>query len=115
MNMFDMMNMVGKAKELQARIKEIKENLVHLTAQGNSSNGMVHITVNGNKQIIAIDIKEQLLNPSDKLIVQHAITEANNHAVQQVDYLIKEEYRKKTEGLIPNIPGMDLGAMLGGI
>ena len=34
--MFDLMGMMGKVKEAQAKIKEVQSQLVHLTAEGES-------------------------------------------------------------------------------
>ena len=53
--------MMGKVKELQARLKEAQDNLVNVTATGESGGGMVKATVNGKKQVINIDIDPSLL------------------------------------------------------
>ncbi len=44
--MFDLMGMMGKVKEAQAKIKEAQDKLVHLTAEGESGAGMVKVLVN---------------------------------------------------------------------
>src|SRR5690606_31871751 len=43
-SMFDMMKMMGKMKEVQARIKEAQDNLVNITATGEAGGGMVKAT-----------------------------------------------------------------------
>jgi len=108
-----MMGMMGKVKEMQARMKEIKDNLVHITAEGESGAGLVKALVNGAKQVIRIDIDPSLLKESDQSILQDLIVAAVNKALQNVEEKTQEEFRKKTEGLLPNIPGMDLGNMFG--
>ena len=111
--MFDMMKMMGKMKEVQARMKEAQDNLVKLKAQGESGAGMVKATVNGKKQLIAIDVDPLLLKGDDKIILQDLIVAAVNKAIEEVDGLAKEEMRKSTEGLLPNIPGLDLSSLMG--
>ncbi len=111
--MFDMMGMMGKVKEMQARMKEIKDNLIHITAEGESGAGLVKAFVNGTKQVIRIDIDPSLLKENDKSILQDLIVAAVNKALQNVEEKTQEEFKKKTEGLLPNIPGMDLGNMFG--
>lgn len=111
--MFDMMGMMGKVKEMQARMKEIKDGLVHITAEGESGAGLVKALVNGGKQVVRIDIDPSLLKESDKAILQDLIVAAVNKAMQNVEERTQEEFKKKTEGLLPNIPGMDLGNMFG--
>ncbi|HYG01051.1 MAG TPA: YbaB/EbfC family nucleoid-associated protein [Chryseosolibacter sp.] len=111
--MFDMMKMMGKMKEVQARIKEAQDNLANLRASGESGGGMVKATVNGKRQLISLDIDPTLLKADDKMVVQDLIVAAVNKATEEADVLAKEEMKKSTEGLIPNIPGLDLSSMMG--
>lgn len=112
--MFDMMKMMGKMKEVQARIKEAQDNLVKVVAHGESGAGLVKASVNGKKQLVSIDIDPSLLKGSDdKIILQDLIVAAVNKANEEAEVLAKEELRKSTEGLIPNIPGLDLSGMMG--
>lgn len=111
--MFDMMKMMGKMKEVQTRLKEAQDNLVKLRAQGESGAGMVKATVNGKKQLVQLEIDPSLLKSDDQAILQDLIVAAVNKAQEEVDSLAKEEMRKSTEGLIPNIPGFDISGMMG--
>ena len=111
--MFDMMKMMGKMKEVQARIKEAQDNLVNVRASGESGGGMVKATVNGKRQLIALDIDATLLKADDKMVLQDLIVAAVNKAAEEADVLAKEELRKSTDGLLPNIPGMDLSGIMG--
>ncbi|MFZ1807110.1 MAG: YbaB/EbfC family nucleoid-associated protein [Cyclobacteriaceae bacterium] len=111
--MLDMMKMMGKMKEVQARMKEAQENLVHVKATGESGGGMVKATVNGKKQLIDLDIDPTILKADDKVLIQDLSIAAINKAMEEVDILAKEEIKKSTEGLIPNIPGMDLSNFMG--
>ena len=111
--MFDMMKMMGKMKEVQARLKEAQDNLVNVKATGESGGGMVKATVNGKRQLISLDIDPALLKSDDKLVLQDLIVAAVNKAAEEAEVLAKEEMRKSTEGLIPNIPGMDLSGLMG--
>ncbi len=111
--MFDMMKMMGKVKEVQARMKEAQDNLVLIKASAESGGGMVKATVNGKKLLISLDIDPAILKSEDKILVQDLIVAAVNKASDEVEVLAKEEIRKSTEGILPNIPGMDLSSMLG--
>lgn len=111
--MFDMMKMLGKMKEVQARIKESQANLVNIKASGESGGGMVKAVMNGKLQLVSLDIDPSLLKAEDKVIVQDLIIAAVNKASAEVDILAKEEMRKATDGVLPNIPGMDLSGLMG--
>jgi nucleoid-associated protein EbfC len=111
--MFDMMKMMGKMKEVQARIKQAQDNLGSLRASGESGGGMVKATVNGKRQLVALDIDPMLLKADDKIVLQDLIIAAVNKASDEAEVLAKEEMKKSTEGLLPNIPGMDFSSMMG--
>lgn len=111
--MFDMMKMMGKMKEVQARLKEAQDNLALLKVEGESGGGMVKATVNGKRQLIALDIDAAILKAEDKIIIQDLVIAAVNKASDEAEIQAREQLKKSTEGLLPNIPGMDLSSMLG--
>ena len=109
--MFDMMKMMGKMKEVQAKVKEAQENLVHLRVTGEAGAGMVKATANGKRQLVKLEIDKDLVKPDDLDMLQDLIVAATNKALEEAELLAREEIKKNTEGLLPNIPGMDLGGM----
>lgn len=108
----DMFNMMGKVKELQSRLKEAQDNLVHVKATGESGGGMVKAVVNGKKQLLSVDIDPSLLKGDDKGILQDLVVAAVNKATEEAEILAKEELRKSTDGILPNIPGLDFSSFL---
>lgn len=111
--MFDFMGMMGKVKEAQARIKEAQAKLVHLRAEGEAGAGLVKVYVNGERKVLQIEMDESLLTPKDKEMLSDLIVAATNKAMEAIEAKIKTEMKSATEGLIPNIPGMDLGSLFG--
>jgi len=109
--MFDMMKMMGKMKEVQTKIKEAQDNLVNIKTTAESGGGMVKATVNGKKELLTLEIDNDLVKPDDKEMLQDLIVAAVNKATQEAEVLAKEEMKKSTDGMLPNIPGMDLGGM----
>ena len=108
-----MMKMMGKVKEMQSRLKEAQDNLDKITAQGEAGAGMVKATVNGKKKLISLEIDPAILSSSDKVLVQDLVVAAVNKAMDEAEILAKEELKKSTEGILPNIPGLDLTSMMG--
>jgi DNA-binding YbaB/EbfC family protein len=111
--MFDLMGMMGKVKEAQAKIKEVQARMVHLTAEGESGAGLVKVKVNGDRKVLKIEIDESLMTPADREMLSDLIVAATNIAMAAIDVKIKAEMKSATEGMIPNIPGMDLGGLFG--
>ncbi|MBS9524783.1 YbaB/EbfC family nucleoid-associated protein [Litoribacter ruber] len=109
--MFDFMNIMNKVKEAQAKMKETQAQLVNVTAEGESGAGMVKVTVNGHRQVIDMTMDESLINPQDKDMLKDLIVAATNKAFEAIDVKIKEEMKNATQGMMPNIPGMDFGNM----
>jgi DNA-binding YbaB/EbfC family protein len=109
--MFDMMGMLGKVKDLQAKMKEAQESLGSITETGEAGAGMVRATVNGRKQLIKLEIDEDLIKPTDREVLQDLIIAATNKAIENIDDKVKAHLQQATQGVLPNIPGMDLGSM----
>lgn len=109
--MFDFKNLKGLVKEMQEKMQAAQENLVNVKASAESGAGMVKATVNGKKQVVSIEVDPEIVKAEDKELMQDLIVAAINKAIQEVDVLAKEELKKTTQGVIPNIPGFDFGAM----
>lgn len=103
--------MFGKMREMQSKLKEVQENLETITAEGESGGGMVKAIVNGRKKVISVTIEESLMTPQDKEMVQDLVVAAINIALQNVEAKSNDEIKKTTEGIMPNIPGIDLSKM----
>lgn len=112
-NLGDMMGMMGKMKEIQAKMKAAQDTLNTLSATGESGAGLVRATVNGLKQLTQLDIDPDVVKPDDREMLQDLVVAATNKAMDAIEPKIKEHLRQATEGLLPNIPGMDLGNLMG--
>ena len=109
--MFDMMKMMGKLQELRQRMQQAQQELEAMRTVGSSGGGVVRATVNGKKQLLSLEIDPIL---KDNQIIQNLVLQAVNEANQAADAMAKEHIKKSTEGLLPNIPGMDFGNLMGG-
>src|SRR5690606_19808759 len=109
--MFDIMNIMSKVKEAQAKIKEKQEQLVYLTTEAESGAGMVKVKVNGHRRVVDITIDDSRVNVEDKEMLKDLIVAATSKAVEDMDQMVKVEMRKATRGMMTNIPGMDFGNM----
>ncbi|MBC7391500.1 MAG: YbaB/EbfC family nucleoid-associated protein [Opitutaceae bacterium] len=111
--MFDMMNMFGKVKEMQANLQKAKDNLQNITAEGESGGGMVKAKVNGQFKLLKLEIDSSLVKPEDLEMLQDLCVAAVNKAMESVAEKSKDEMKKATEGVMPNIPGLDLNSLFG--
>jgi DNA-binding YbaB/EbfC family protein len=107
--MFDMMGMMGKVKELQEKMKQAQDEVQFLTATAESGGGLVKATANGKRNVVKLEIDESLLTPQDRDMLADLVVAAVNKALDEVSEKAKEELKNKTAGLMPNLPGLDLG------
>jgi len=109
--MFDMFSMMGKIKEVQAKMKEAQDNLQFITVTAESGAGMVKAKANGLRKVISLDIDASLLNQDDKEMLSDLIVAAVNKALDEASDKARDEMKRNTEGLLPNIPGLDLSSL----
>lgn len=112
--MFDMMKIMGQIKEAQSKIKAAQDQLVNVTAEGESGAGLVKAVVNGKKMLVDLQIDSSLNGPQDAEMRKDLIIAAVNKATQAVEEKARQVMKESTDGLIPNIPGLDLGGILNG-
>ncbi len=102
-----MSKMLGKVKEIQAKLQDAQNNLGSVIAEGEAGAGMVKAVVNGKKQLVKLHIDKDLMKPEDLEMVQDLVIAAVNKAMDSVEEKSKDYLQKATEGMMPNIPGMD--------
>ncbi|MES2795952.1 MAG: YbaB/EbfC family nucleoid-associated protein [Bacteroidota bacterium] len=106
--MFDMMGMLGKVKDFQAKMKEAQEELGQITQQAEAGAGMVKVLINGNRKLLKIEIDPDLIKVEDKEMLQDLVIAATNKALEAVEEKIKDQLQNATKGIIPpGIPGLD--------
>ena len=108
----DMMGMLGKVKEFQAKMKEAQESLGQLSESAEAGAGMVKVTINGRKQVTSLTIDPDLMKPEDAEVVQDLVIAAVHRAMENIEEKIKTRIQESTEGVLPNIPGLDLSKFM---
>ena len=96
--MTDFNKILDKAKELESKMKESQEKIKNISATGVSGGDSVKITLNGEGEIINLDISPEILK-EDKAIVEDLIKAAHNNAKSQLKSKTSEEIAKATGGL----------------
>ena len=100
--MTDFNKILDKAKEIESKMKESQEKIKNITATGISGGNLVKITLNGEGEIIDMDISTEVLK-EDKSILEDLIKAAHNNAKSQLKSKTTEELSKATGGF--GIPG----------
>ena len=97
----NMQQMMKQAQKMQEQLqKQMDATVVEATAGG----GMVALKMNGNKQLISIQIDAEVFASADKEMLQDLIVAAVNECVRKVDEALSGQLGGLTSGL--KIPGM---------
>ncbi len=105
----NMQDMLAKVQELQSRMHDAQEKLRSLETTVEVGAGMVRVTINGKQEIKKITIDKSVVSPDDVELLEDLILSAINKAVSESQKLAQDEMGKATSGMIPNIPGLNLG------
>ncbi len=105
--MKDLLGLMGKAKEMQARMQAMQEEIAQLEASGQAGGGMVNVTLTGKFEMKALKIDPSLFKEDEAEILEDLILAAHNDAKAKVEQVMQEKTRALTAGL-PIPPGMKL-------
>jgi len=105
--MKDLLGLMGKAKEMQAKFQQMQEEMQTLEATGQSGGGMVSVTLSGKFDMKSLKVDSSLLKPDEADILEDLILAAHNDAKAKLERTIQEKTQALTAGL-PIPPGMKL-------
>ena len=100
--MTDFSKILTQAKELESKMKESQEKIKNITVEGVSGTNSVKIILNGDGEIVKIEISPETLK-EEKTIIEDLIVAAHNNAKTKLKSKTSEEISKATGGL--EIPG----------
>ena len=100
--MADFSNILNKAKELEAKMKESQENIKKIKVQGVSGMNSVKVILDGEGEMSKIEISNDVLKEK-KEIIEDLIVAAHNNAKSQLKTKTTEEISKVTGDF--GIPG----------
>lgn len=92
--------MQAMQRKMEALQAEIEEKEVTATAGG----GAVSVTVSGKKEITALQLAPEIVDPEDIEMLQDLIIAAVNEGLRQIEEISNTEMGKLTGGL--GIPGL---------
>ena len=100
--MTDFTKILDKAKELEFKMKESRENIKKIRAEGISGSNSIKVVLDGEGEMISIEISNDIIK-EEKSIIEDLIVAAHNNAKSELKLKTSEEISKSTSGL--GIPG----------
>ena len=105
--MKDLLNIMGKAREMQAKMEEMQTALAAAEVTGESGGGLVKVTLTGKTDMKALVIDPALFKEDDVEVLEDLIMAAHADAKAKVEAMMAEKTRELTAGM-PLPPGMKL-------
>jgi len=105
--MRDIMGMMGKVKEMQAKMEQMQADIAALEVEGKSGGGLVTVTMSGKGDLKGLKIDPSLFKEDDVEILEDLIVAAHKDAKDKAEAVTAEKTKALTAGL-PIPPGMKL-------
>lgn len=90
--------------KMQEEMGKLQGRIAQITAEGEAGGGMVKAKVNGQMEVIACIVTEELLKLNDKELLEDLVRSAINQALQKARQAVAEETSKMASGLGIGLP-----------
>ena len=93
-----------QAQDMQSKLAEVQGGLADKMVEVSTGGGMVKVVANGLNEIISVHIDDELINMSDREMLEDLVVGAMNEVQKKVKEMAQGEMSKLTGGL--KIPGL---------
>lgn len=103
-----MQGMFKQIQKMQAEMEKVQAELANKTVEEESGGGMVKAVVNGKKELVSLEIADEVINGEDKDMLEDLVVAAVNKALDSAGKMAEGEMQNLTKGMLPpglNIPG----------
>jgi len=100
----NMNNMMKQIQKMQRDMEAAQEELESKEFEATAGGGAIKVTVNGKKEILSIELNEDVVDPDDIEMLQDLIIVAVNDALKNVDAETEKTMGKFGNGM--SMPGL---------
>ena len=94
----DMQKQLKQLQAMQAEMEQTQAELAEKTVTTTAGGGAVEVTINGLREITALKIDKDVVDPDDVEMLQDLVIAAVNEGVRQISELEESEMNKITGG-----------------
>ena len=99
-----MNNLMKQAQQMQTKMEQMQKELEEKEFVASVGGGAVTVTANGKKDILAINIKPEVVDEDDVEMLEDLVLSAVNEALRKAEQETSNQMGKLTGGM--NIPGL---------
>lgn len=100
--MGNMQGMMKKMQKMQKEMVQAQEELNTKEFEGAAGGGMVKITINGQREVLKVNLDPSVVDPEDVEMLEDLLVVATNDALKKVEETTNATMGKFTQGL--NLP-----------
>ena len=100
----NMQALARQAQKMQQKMMEMQAELEAREYEATAGGGVVTAKVNGKKELLALSIKPEAVDPDDVEMLEDTVMAAINEALRTATETTEKEMSKLTGGM--NIPGL---------
>lgn len=94
-----MNNLMKQAQRMQRQMEESQKELESKEFVGKAGGGAVMVTVSGKKEVISVELSEEVVDPDDIEMLQDLVMAATNEALKQVEEASENSMSKMGGGM----------------
>jgi DNA-binding YbaB/EbfC family protein len=98
------MNMQQLMKQAQKMQEQLHKQMETTVVEASAGGGMVSVKMNGNKQLLSIQIDPEVFAGGDKDMLQDLVVAAVNEATRKIEETLSSQLGNMTGGM--KIPGL---------
>ena len=104
-NLGNLGSLMARAKEMQAKMQAMQEELAKRTVSADAGGGMVEATVNGRLELVRLRIDKSKIDPTDTEVLEDVIVAATRAAQGKAADMMRAEMQKQAAdmGLPPGL------------
>lgn len=102
----NMNNMIRQAQKMQAEMEKVQAELAETEYKATVGGGAVEVTVTGKKEVTALTIKPEVVDPEDIEMLEDLVISAVNEAIRSAEKDSEEKLGKITGGLGGGLGGL---------
>ena len=95
---------LSQAQKLQGRLGKLEDEMKAKVVEASAGDGKVTAVVNGNRELIALNIDPSVLSSDNPELLENLVISAVNTALNNVREMVNYEMNKATGGF--SIPGL---------
>ena len=94
----NLQQLMKQAQKMQQDMERAKEEIANTEFVGSAGGGMVEVKMTGQRKVISVSIKQEVIDPDDKEMLEDLVLASVNEALEKITKMENEK--------LPNVPGM---------